>query len=323
MRFDRESMKDLNRNVLGTLQNSFRFFKMYADIDGWQPMPKLVEPKTSNVLDTWIIARLNQTIVETTRQADVYHLAHAIMPIFELIDDMSNWFIRRSRRRFWKSGDDTDKRQAYIVLHYVLARTMQLLAPWAPYISDDLWRQLMKGTDEPVSVHLSDWPKAGKVKKTVIENMSHARDVINQGLAQRAAAGIKVRQPLAKLTVPEVADDLKVVVAEEVNVKEVVNGKTVKLDTKLTNQLKAEGIMRDLVRHIQNLRKTSGLNVDDRIVLHIESDDALVQQAVTSFGDVIKQETLAVSLSSEPQEHAATTKVEGVAVKLSLTKARS
>jgi len=150
------------------------------------------------------------------------------------------------------------------------------------------------------------------------------RDVITEGLSQRAEAKIKVRQPLASVTVPaEVAETYHDILAEELNVKEVkFAGKAVKLNVELTDDLKAEGAMRDLVRQVQNLRKTAGLNVDDRIVLHIESADALVQRAVADFADVIQQETLAVNLANEPQEHQAIAKIEGVPVTVSLTKAK-
>ncbi|MEI7818917.1 MAG: isoleucine--tRNA ligase, partial [bacterium] len=122
MRFNRDAMRDVQRNVLGTLMNSYRFFKMYADLDGFKGT-NLDQPESDNPLDQWIVARLNQAIQDTTKSADEYKIAHAIEPIFLLIDDMSNWYIRRSRRRFWKSEDDTDKQSAYQTLWYVLVRT--------------------------------------------------------------------------------------------------------------------------------------------------------------------------------------------------------
>jgi isoleucyl-tRNA synthetase len=316
MRFSRDGLKDLSRNVVGTLQNSYRFFKMYADIDKWQHTGELVEPTSTNVLDNWMLARVNQTITEVTQAADDYRLAHAINPIFDLIDDMSNWYIRRSRRRFWKSEDDGDKAQAYKVLHYTLVRTVQLLAPWAPFVSDHIYRELMGGA----SVHLSDWPAAGPVNSQLLDDMQAVRDVIAEGLKQRADYKIKVRQPLATLTVPAIPEAYYDVVAEEVNVKQVVAGDAVVLDTALTDELRAEGMMRDLVRHIQNLRKNAGLQVDDRIVLCVASDEPLVQQAVAAFGDTIKRETLALELTDQQQEHAATVQVDGASVTLSLAK---
>ena len=298
LRFNRDALKDLNRNVLGTLMNTYRFFSMYAEIDGWKPSNKLTEPKSTNVLDEWLVVRLNETVNAVTKQADDYKIAHATLPIFALIDDTSNWYVRRSRRRFWKSEDDSDKQSAYATLHYVLTVTMQLLAPWAPFISDHLWRELTKGMDVPASVHLSDWPKADKPNMKILEQMAKAREYINEGLSQRAAAGIKVRQPLAKLEIPELSKDLQSVVSDEVNVKVVLSSKSskVKLDIKLTDDLRAEGLMRELVRHIQSGRKKAGLNVEDRINLGIETDSKAILGAVKQFESTIRNETLAIDL---------------------------
>lgn len=342
MRFDREAMRDLNRNVLGTLQNSYRFFKMYADIDNWKPNNPLVEPSSDNVLDKWMLARLNQTIAEVTAQADQYKLAHAINPVFELIGDMSNWFIRRSRRRFWKSEDDNDKLQAYATLHYTLVKVCQLLAPWAPFISDKIHRELMAGE----SVHLTDWPKTGKVDTTILKEMHFGREVITAGLKKRADAGIKVRQPLASAVVwntasskapQKINQELLQIIAEELNVKKIsfnlgeVRGVTsedsnglaapIELDTTLTDELRAEGLTRDLIRLVQNARKQADLNVDDRIKLSIASDDKLVQQAVKVHAESIKHETLALELTDQKYAHQEDAKLEGKPVTIFLQKA--
>lgn len=327
MRFNRDGMKDLSRNVLGTLDNSFRFFKMYAELDGWKAKPADAQPEASNPLDVWMLARLNETIAEVTQQADAFRLAHAINPIFTLIDDMSNWYIRRSRRRFWKSDEDSDKQQAYAVLHYTLVRTTQLLAPWAPFSADRLYRELTGGD----SVHLSDWPEAGEVDKDALAHMATVRAIIADGLKQRADAKVKVRQPLGTVTVAGAptflaeAKEMQAIICEELNVKNIAcqtDGElTTTLDTALTDELRAEGLMRDIVRHVQNLRKTSGLEVSDRIVLHLASDDDRVKQAVDTFGDVIAQETLATSLVDEPVGEETPIKIGDVSLVASLRKA--
>lgn len=329
MRFNRDGMKDLNRNVLGTLQNSFRFFKMYADIDGWKPPKKLAEPKSNNVLDVWMLARLNQVIAESTKQADNYKIAHAIVPIFELVDDMSNWFIRRSRRRFWKSEDDTDKKQAYEMLHYVLSRTTQLLAPWAPFMSDAMWRELMTGTSEPTSVHLSDWPEAGKVNHSVLDEMRWVREVINEGLSQRAAAGIKVRQPLAEFRLGEAIDkwqSFEPVMLEELNVKKVVVDNKITeramLDTNITDGLKREGLMREVVRAVQAFRKEANLNVEDRIKLSLTTSDKQLIRAIEDHKETIATETLAKALTTNEEFiHRTKVDVDGIELRISLQKA--
>lgn len=319
--FDDKALVEAQRNVIQRLKNVASFFSMYAQVDKWKPAKTLTRPSSDNVLDTWMVARLDLATKEVTEHADAYETPKAIKVITDLLDDTSNWFVRRSRRRFWKSEDDGDKQHAYHTLHYTLVRLSQLMAPWAPFVADEVWRQVTPGMDLPKSVHLSDWPEVHDVDTKVLTDMQAVRDVITEGLAVRAAQKIKVRQPLAKVSVPKLPTAYRDILAEELNVKEVAFGaKELHLDTALTDALKAEGVMRDLVRHIQSLRKTAGLNVDDRIVLSVKSADELVRRAVADFEKVIKQETLAVEIAKDMQEHAAEAKIDGMAVKISLSK---
>lgn len=322
MRFNREALKDLNRNVLGTLMNSVRFFTTYAEIDNFKPSQPGTQPKSKNTVDRWILARLDETIAQSTGSADKYKIAHAIKPVIELIDDMSNWYIRRSRRRFWKSEDDADKDQAYEVLWFVLTRTSQLLAPWAPFISDHIWRELTKGTNLPKSVHLTDWPLSDEYDKELLEEMTRVRSYINQALSHRGEAKIKVRQPLSSLVVPKVRDDFVDLIKDEVNVHKVRFGKSVELDTKISVQLKREGLMRDIVRQVQSARKKADLNVEDRIFLVITSDDENVNKAIDDHEDIIKTETLAKELQRKGGYSFKTeVNVDGRKVAISLQKA--
>ena len=330
MRFERGAITDISRNILGRLENSFKFFKLYADIDGWKPT-SLSQKASSNVLDQWVLSRLNETIRLATKNAEAFKIAHSITPVFVLIDDLSNWYVRRSRRRFWrpvrrslhdlrslgeiggeggKSDNDDDKQAAYATLWYVLMRISQLLAPWAPFISDRLWRELKNGLGNsiPDSVHLSDWPKVEQVDIELVEQMNQIRELISEGLSQRAEAKIKVRQPLAKVSLSvnwkHMQPELQHIIAEELNVKEVKleltaddskTGNTVRLDTTITAELKQEGTARELVRNIQNARKNAGLKVEDRIKLRIESDSPEITEVVVKFNDIIYAETLANS----------------------------
>lgn len=320
--FDEKALLEAHRNVIQRFRNIASFFAMYASVDKWKPAAKFKRPVVTKALDTWMLARLDQATAEVTEFADTYEIPKAMKVLADLLDDTSNWFVRRSRRRFWKSEDDGDKQNAYQTLHYALIRVSQLMAPWAPFVADEVWRPLAKGTDLPVSVHLSDWPETHSVDKKALEDMQRVRDFITEGLAMRAAEKLKVRQPLASVTVPPVSEEYREILAEELNVKEVkFKGKEVKLDTELTDELKAEGLARDLVRHIQNLRKTSGLSVDDRILLHVKSADTTVKRALKDFKNVIATETLASAWADDAQEHTAAAKVDGIEITISLSKA--
>lgn len=335
VRFSREALTEVQRNVFVRLWNVYSFMTTYAEVDGWAPPEELVQPESDNLLDVWLLSRLNQTIAETTAALDRYELNRSVWPITSLLDDLSNWYVRRSRRRFWKSEDDGDKAQAYRTLHYALVRISQLLAPVAPFVSDKLWRGLTAGMALPESVHLSDWPAAELVDDGLLRDMAQTREAITLGLAQRAAAGIKVRQPLGAATLrgavdaaSDYAEQLTAIVREELNVKQVhlataaESDEIVTLDTTFTPELLAEGLARDVVRAVQVARKAAGLQVDDRIVLRLASDAESVTTAIESWRDMIMAEVLAVSLElGEVGESAQTGKVGGVELRIGVTKA--
>lgn len=319
-RFSVDFLRDTQRQVFMTFHNIFSFYKLYADVDKFVPRAPLEEPKSSNLLDQWMLARLRQAITEVTSGMEEYRLDKASRPIADLLDDTSNWYVRRSRRRFWKSEDDDDKLAAYETLHYTILRTAQLLAPFSPFLSDYIWRKMAKGTHLPGSVHLSDWPSVKKPDTTsqiMLENMADARTLITEGLSQRAAAACKVRQPLSKATVTgmEMSPALQQIMADELNVKEVINQEGtamgISVDTTLTDELRAEGLARDLIRSIQNARKKAGFNVDDRIELRIESSSKEINQAFKRFQDVIFAETLATGELIGEGEYREAFKTEG------------
>ena len=327
VRFSFDAVNEVKRNVFMTVWNSFSFLSLYAETDKWQPPKKLLEPHSAHLLDQWLVSRLNQTIVEMTKHADNYEIARAVRPMRDLVEDLSNWYVRRSRRRFWKSEQTDDKQMAFVTLHYVLSRISQLLAPWAPFMSDFMWRALCDGMDEPISVHLTDWPEAGGVDKKLLERMVETRDIIAQALALRAAAGVKVRQPLSKVvvSVPEkLNEELVSLIADEVNVKavEVKVGKVaVSLDTEITTELRAEGLMRDVIRHIQNARKQEGLDVSDRIKLSLVTDDAELASAIRRHQEAIAAETLAVALVTDGERAQVPFRLSGTELFIGISKA--
>ena len=324
---------------LGMIWNMYDFFTMYAEVDGWKFNGDLSDPlhDLTNPLDIWIVSRLHQLITEVEQGLDSYNLQDATKPILPFLDDASNWYVRRSRRRFWKSEDDSDKNDAYRTLHYVLVRLSYMLAPFTPFLAEELYHNL---TGDNESIHLKDWLPAGEIDNSMLRDMNALRTAVNDGLSKRASEGIKVRQPLASVklintisqdTSAEVAQFLIDIAKDELNVKsvEIVTDSesesvqpSVVYDLTITPELKREGLMREIVRHVQSARKQAGLQIDDRIVLSISSDDSEISQAVDAFADVIKSETLAVELNSAADESEKyDAKIDGKLVEISLKKA--
>jgi len=306
---------------LSMVWNMYDFFTMYAEVDGWEFKGDLTDPsgELKNPLDQWIVSRVHQLNQEVEKNMDGYDVPSAVKPILPFIEDASNWYVRRSRRRFWKSGDDTDKNNAYRTLHYVLTQLSQIMAPFTPFLADELYRKLTGGE----SVHLLDWPAAGHVNELVVKDMETVREYVNTGLSIRAKERIKVRQPLASIAVPSFGEfvDFEDILTEELNVKEVKKGEELSLDLTLTAELKREGLMREVVRHVQNARKQAGLNVDDRIKLSLASDDPTLVAAIKDFENVILAETLAEKMDDNATySYAADVTVEGVLLKMSLQK---
>jgi isoleucyl-tRNA synthetase len=326
-----KDVADLARK-LSMVWNMYDFFTLYAEVDGWEWNGKLEDPSQdlTNPLDTWIISRTHQLIHEVEHHMDAYDIPNAMKPILPFLDDASNWYVRRSRRRFWKSGDDADKQDAYKTLHYVLVQLAHVMAPFTPFLAEELYTKLTG--DE--SVHLRDWPAVGHVNELALERMAYVREVINEGLSQRAAAGIKVRQPVSDLWIkggPKFLDEMDeeyvAILKEELNVKAVwyetqEDDHEVRIETKLTPALRREGMMREVVRNVQSARKQAGLNVDDRIKLGLSSDDKELAKAIEEHKDVIIAETLANALGhGSNYAHSATCKVDDAELIISLEKA--
>jgi isoleucyl-tRNA synthetase len=333
-----KDVQDVQRK-LAMVWNMYDFFTMYAEVDGWEWKESDADPTPSDVknpLDKWVLSRLHQLQDHITEHMNIYDIPSALDPVMAFVDDASNWYVRRSRRRFWKSGDDSDKNDAYRTLHYVLTRLSVVLAPFVPFLSEELYQKMTGGE----SVHLLDWPKAGAVDEGVVAKMATVREVINEGLSQRAANKLKVRQPLqfVEIVNADLDGEFIEIIKDELNVKEVkfsariaqiaaevkAQGatQTVIVNTEITPELKREGLMRELVRQIQTARKSAGLNVDDRIVLRVVSEDVEVLQTVEEHADTITSETLATSLNeAEPSQYTADLTVDGYAVAISLAKA--
>ncbi|MGZ6005156.1 MAG: isoleucine--tRNA ligase [Candidatus Saccharimonadales bacterium] len=319
-----KDVSDINRK-LAMIWNMYDFFTLYASVDGWEWNGNLDDPyqELTNSLDQWIVSRIHQLTEEVDQHMQGYDLPNAMAAILPFVDDASNWYVRRSRKRFWKSDNDSDKNDAYRTLHYILVRLSLIMAPFTPFLAEELYKKLTGGE----SVHLQDWPAAGQVNGILIKQMHDLRELITEGLAQRASASIKVRQPLSSLRASkhyDFSEELNEILKEEVNVKEVKfeSGQT-KLDTKITNELKQEGQARELIRFIQNARKQAGLQVDDRIRLNLQTDDQEIVKTIDVHKSTILAETLGVELheNGENMLHQETVKLDGAEVHIKLAKA--
>ena len=306
---------------LSMIWNMYDFFTMYAEVDGWEYDGSLKDPidQCTNPLDIWIISRMHQLVSEVEKHMDVYNIPDALSPILPFLDDASNWFVRRSRRRFWKSEDDDDKTEAYQTLHYVLVRLAYVLAPFTPFLAEELYHNL---TGDKTSIHLKDWLPAGRVNELVMNDMETVRSYVNEGLSLRAKAGLKVRQPLASVTVPSFGEfvDFGPILTDELNVKTVKSGSEVAIDETLTPELKREGLMREVIRHVQSARKKAELQVDDRIVLELQSNDSELQQAIDEHQATIAAETLA-NFADSRDGHESAVSIDGAEMTIYLNKA--
>ncbi|MFH0930038.1 MAG: isoleucine--tRNA ligase [Candidatus Moraniibacteriota bacterium] len=318
------SEKDMSENVRGMLRmlwNTYSFFVLYANIDKFEPKATNQKLQATNLLDKWIISELNSLIKNANQHMEKYELNKTarLFPVF--IDNLSNWYVRRGRKRFWKSENDGDKNQAYETLHYVLIELPKLMAPFTPFVAEEIYKNLVPtppqsslraGEEAVVSVHLADFPVADEklIDDDLNEKMQLTRRFVKLGLAARAKVGIKVRQPLAELKINEdVGGDMAELIREEVNVKKVsfsggiteepgyVREEEINweagLDTKITDELRLEGEARELVRRIQELRKRAGFQVDNRVALSYAGGSDIFDK----FGDLIAKETLAEELS--------------------------
>jgi isoleucyl-tRNA synthetase len=321
-RFAEDMVAEVTRRFFLTLWNVYSFFVNYANIDKFTPAAGGV--LSHSELDRWIISELNQLIADVDTMLENYSPTEAGRKIENFVSDLSNWYVRRSRRRFWKSENDADKISAYTTLYQCLVTLSKLMAPFAPFLAEELYQNLVESVfpDEPGSVHLADFPAAdvSMIDKHLVADIRLVMRVSSLGRAVRSEAGIKVRQPLARLLVKvksgrqrDTLRHLASQVLEEVNVKEleivddipVAKHKewplasegdlTVMLDTDISPELAAEGTAREIVRRLQTMRRSAGFDITDHIITYYQGDD-YIRQVMADFADYIKQETLSEQL---------------------------
>ncbi len=388
---------EMRRRFLIPLWNVYSFFVTYANLDGWTPSgdfdpayPEGATPTSENLLDRWVLGQLNRLVDSVTRNLEESDFAAATKAIGDFIDDLTNWHVRRSRRRFWKSEQDGDKSAAYATLYHVLVKLARLLAPFTPFVSEAIYQGLVAEVRSGAleSVHHTRWPQAdaGAVDAELLEQMALARQIASLGLAARSAANLKVRQPLAKAMAfcgggRTLGPELVEIITDELNVKEfelvgeasrlveyrvqpnnkllgprlgaafpkvraalqlldaqevaarvqagqpvtlAVDGEPVELapeevlvqtspveglavaedkglsvavDAVLTPALRSEGLAREVVRRIQEMRKNAGFNIEDRIRTYIlPADSGWLEELLAGWGDYLRAETLTTVL---------------------------
>lgn len=364
-RFAEAWVEEVVKKVILPLWNTYSFFTTYANIDNFEA--KWIT-KLNNNLDKWLISELNELAKEVGKGFDEYKLNEAAKPIVKFMDNLTNWYIRRSRKRFWKTENDTDKLEAYETLYYTLVEVSKIIAPFMPYVSENIYKNLTWD----LSVHLTDFPKYNEklINLELNKDTDLVQKVITLGLAWRANQKIRVRQPLKSITITfEISDYYKEIIKEELNVKDVLvvewttlakkickpNGRTIgpkfgsnvkaimemaksgsfselengsvlvweftlevwdfelvyesgnsanaieawfgmviSMDSEITPELKNEGYIRDIVRHIQESRKEADYKVDDRIQVSISGCD----EVISNFKEYIQNETLSKIIDS-------------------------
>lgn len=269
--FNEKDAIELQRKNLGRLHNVLQMYEMFAH-EGVR-----ADDTSPHVLDRWIIARTNEMLRDMTLGYKNYELDKATRPLADCIDDLSVWYLRRSRERL-KGENQEDKRHALATLRWVLKNLALGMAPVMPFYAEYLFLRVREA-NEAESVHLMAWPTAQEVEVSGIEEMKKARVVVTLVLEARSKANIKVRQPIASITGPELSEEVRAIVLSEVNAKKYIVASTeneaetsVNIDPVVTPELKREGDVRELMRAIQDARKSSDLAPEDRIILRVSNE---------------------------------------------------
>ncbi|WP_330730172.1 isoleucine--tRNA ligase [Borrelia turicatae] len=397
LKYSDDGVKDVLKNIIIPIWNAYSFFITYAIIDKFEPNNNINLHKT-NILDKWIVSEIESLKKILNEEIDKYNLTKSIEELLAFIDKLNNWYIRRSRRRFWKSENDNDKIDAHETLYYVIKNLMLMLAPFIPFLTEEIYQNL-KTKDEKESIHLNKYPQAIEklINIDLEEKMNFIRKVVSIARALRASHNIKIRKPISTIYVvtkdqkeQQILNEMKEIILEEINAKEIkiksneeelvtykakanfrelgsklgvnmkvgsleimkltnedilkiINGNkhiikinentynitlkdiilerherenlkiinedsvTIGLDALITEELYLEGLSRELIRKVQNLRKENNFNVSDRIILYIDNSDIL-KKITNQFESYIKTETL--TLKIEINKEKALTKVE-------------
>lgn len=312
LNFSEKGVQESLRKNIMVLWNVYKFYELFADLKAAQTTA-MACPSSANVLDKWILAKLNVLIEGVTDGMENYNLPKAIRPLTSFIDELSTWYLRRSRDRF-KSADEIDKQNALDTSAYVLLTLSKLMAPFMPFIAETLWQKVSayNFNNPDKSVHLEEWPQSGEKDADILERMEIVRRIVELGLAKRDEAGVKIRQMLGELRVYNQAplvlsDDYQKLITDELNIKQVSfitalksENLSVELDTNITSELRQEGLKRELVRLINMLRKDSSLNIGDQAAVYVAGAGTEIETVIAAFKDELKRDTLSSSLEIVP-----------------------
>ncbi len=310
LRFGYNVAAEIKRKLL-TLSNSYSFFETYGEKSKVR-LSSRIERASKNLLDKWVVSRLNSLIEKATKSLDVYNSSRAALAIENFfINDLSLWYIRRTRKRFQTPKSKKEKREAERTLYYILLTLIKLIAPTMPFFAEEVYQKL-RNEKMPESVHLCDWPDGDKklIEEKLEKEMEEVRGIVTKVLAKRTELGIKVRQPLKKLKIKnqklKMSKGLLNLIKEEVNVKDIIFDNKIKeeieLDIEISPKLKEEGEVREIIRQIQDLRKKVGLTPKDRIIVYYLSSPKLAKILIKNKNLILKttkSEKLKESLNKE------------------------
>ena len=281
-----KQIDEINKKMIMRLKNVLSFYNLYKDDMGHT---RDMAPTSTNPLDVWIMERYRGVLTEATNKLDSYELDMACGCFMEFIDDFSTWYIRRSRDRF-KGSDEEDKKLALATTRYILINFSKVIAPFMPFLAEHVWQQV-RGKGDRESVHLVDWPETETDEDSqIVETMKQVRELVSAGLDARVTAGIKVKQPLASVSLKSDLFDASLVdvIADELNIKSIdfnaSQDQVAVLNTVLTPELEQEGLFRELLRVVQSMRKKSGMEPSDRAQLTVDAGDE-IKSALEKFRD--------------------------------------
>lgn len=304
IRFSEREVDEVSKKFVNILRNVISFYSLYKENDDGR------DPNNSHVMDRWIMSRISQTLKEETEAMDKYDLSGAARVLQSFATDLSTWYIRRSRDRFKTEGED--QKEALATLRTVLDIYSKMIAPFTPFLAEVMYQEVEGGflaTEERMSVHLENWPENQEVDSDLIERMGEARAVVSRILDAREEAGRPVKQALGSVTIyvpsGNIAEDLLSVILDEVNIKQasvLMRELSVEVDMELTPALVREGMMRDVTRHVNQLRKDTGLTIQDSIILKIWSASAEVRTMFDEHKDAIQDGVLASSVEWNKDE---------------------